>query len=72
MNQINEFTKKNISDTLGDIEYDYGNNLKKNATGQQRTQGFSFDADLRPEGGNIDTGLGSLTSTGGRGVGDIL
>ena len=28
LNQRNEFTKKYSSDTLGDIEYDFGSNLK--------------------------------------------
>jgi hypothetical protein len=47
-------------------------NPKLSPTGAQRTQGFSFNANLNPEGGPIDVGMGSLTSTGGRGVGDIL
>jgi hypothetical protein len=76
LNERNEFTKKYSSDTLGDIEYDFGSNLKKNATGQQRTQGFSFEPNLDigvdDPFSTTTSGAGSLISTGGRGVGDIL
>ena len=49
LNQRNEFTK-NISDTLGDIEYDYGNNLKKECNRTTKNTRILFRRRLKTRG----------------------